>query len=128
MLNLKHYPFSSLIVVAILYLSFFTPPQTELDTIPYIDKLVHICMYGGLGTVIWLEYLWHHTHLNFRRLLVFGILLPIVMSGIIEILQSALTDNRGGDWFDLCANTIGITLAALMGYFVWQPLVKRIKK
>jgi hypothetical protein len=29
------------------YLSFFTPPQTELDNVEFIDKWVHIIMYGA---------------------------------------------------------------------------------
>ena len=44
---LRHYPFSILTVLAIGYLSFFTPPHTQLEEINNFDKLVHVCMYGG---------------------------------------------------------------------------------
>ena len=44
--TLKTYPLTLLTVAVICYLSFFTPPQTELDNISNIDKLVHTCMYG----------------------------------------------------------------------------------
>ena len=43
---LKKYPLSLVITAIILYLSFFKPPQTEINEIPYIDKVVHTCMYG----------------------------------------------------------------------------------
>ena len=37
---LKKYPLTWLIVFTILYLSFFKPPQTDMEEIPGIDKLV----------------------------------------------------------------------------------------
>lgn len=42
----RKYPVSLIIVAIIFYLSFFTPPKTDVEEIPYIDKVVHICMYG----------------------------------------------------------------------------------
>lgn len=51
---LRHYPFSILTVLAIWYLSFFTPPHTQLEEINNFDKLVHVCMYGGLSSIIWI--------------------------------------------------------------------------
>lgn len=39
---LRHYPFSILTVLAIWYLSFFTPPHTQLEEINNFDKLVHV--------------------------------------------------------------------------------------
>ena len=52
---LRHYPFSILTVLAIWYLSFFSPPHTQLEEINNFDKLVHVCMYGGLSFIIWVE-------------------------------------------------------------------------
>ena len=57
---LRHYPFSILTVLAIWYLSFFSPPHTQLEEINNFDKLVHVCMYGGLSSIIWIEYLIQH--------------------------------------------------------------------
>ena len=39
----RKYPVSLIIVAIIFYLSFFTPPKTDMEEIPYIDKVVHIC-------------------------------------------------------------------------------------
>ena len=40
------------------------------------------------------------------------------MSGVIELLQAYCTETRSGDWLDFLANTIGVALAALLG-FAW---------
>lgn len=38
------------------------------------------------------------------------------MSGLIEILQATCTGGRrSGDWLDFAANTVGVTLAAVIG-------------
>ena len=42
-------------------------PQTDMNEIPYIDKVVHTCMYGGLCLVIWFEYLRQHKSISFKR-------------------------------------------------------------
>ena len=44
MYYIRTYPLSIITIIVICYLSFFTPPQTELNNVPFIDKIVHICM------------------------------------------------------------------------------------
>ncbi len=117
---LKHYFFSLLVVMIICYLSFFTPPKTELDDVPNIDKLVHTVMYGGLCCVIWLEYLLSHKTLCRKRLVIGNLILPIFMSGVIELLQAYCTTGRSGDWWDFAANSLGVLLAWYVGYW-WLP-------
>ncbi len=63
-----NYPLSLLTVIIICYLSFFTPPKTDMEELPYIDKIVHICMYGGLSTLLWVEYLFRHRSINWKHL------------------------------------------------------------
>lgn len=120
---LKNYPLTLLIVVAIIYLSFFKPPQTDMGEIPGIDKLVHICMYGGLCFILWMEYFRIHRTIHYRKALTGGILLPIVFSGVIELAQNYCTEHRGGDWLDLAANTMGVVLSALIGYYCLRPVL-----
>lgn len=57
---IKKYPISLFIILVVVYLSFFRPPSTEIDKIPNIDKVVHICMYLGMSGMLWLEFLWAH--------------------------------------------------------------------
>ena len=120
---LKKYPMTLLVILVICYLSFFKPPQTEMETIPGIDKLVHTCMYGGLCFLLWVEYLRTHREPNSRKMFWGGIILPIAMSGIIELLQSYCTEYRGGDWMDFAANSLGVILAAMVGYYLLRPLI-----
>ena len=121
---LKKYPLSLIITAIILYLSFFKPPQTDINEIPYIDKVVHTCMYGGLCLFIWIEYLRSHKTLNRTRMIIGGIVLPIVLSGFIEYIQSQCTETRSGDWADLAANIVGVLLAALVGHYIIRPYLK----
>ena len=120
---LKKYPLTWLTIATILYLSFFKPPQTDMEEIPGIDKLVHICMYGGLCFLLWIEYLRIHSAILWKRIIIGAILLPVAFSGSIELAQSYLTEHRGGDWLDLAANTTGVLLAALVGYYILRPII-----
>lgn len=112
---LKRYPLTLLCVAAIWYLCFFKPPTTRLSHTPFIDKWVHIAMYAGTCTVLWWEYLRSHARRRGRALLAWAVAAPIMMSGLIELLQAGLTTTRSGDWWDLAANTIGVLLAAAVG-------------
>ena len=124
---LKKYPLTWLTIATILYLSFFKPPQTDMEEIPGIDKIVHICMYGGLCFLLWIEYLRTHSVIHWKRIIIGGILFPIAFSGSIELAQSYLTEHRGGDWLDLAANTTGVLLAALIGYYILRPIIWKKK-
>ena len=124
----RTYPVALLCFLLIWYLSFFTPPKTELDDVAFIDKWVHVVMYGGSCLVLWIEHLRHH-HLTKQplcrqRLLLWAWVAPILMSGLIELLQAYCTGGRrSGDWLDFAANAVGVTGAALVGWLlrkVWQ--------
>ena len=118
-IRFKKYPFSCVLIAAIWYLSlFFKAPKTPLDNVLLIDKWVHVVMYGGTFTVLWIEYIRQHQQPDYRKLLIWAFIAPIVMSGIIELLQEYCTDKRNGDWFHLLANAIGVVLAAFIGLTV----------
>ena len=119
---LKKYPLSWTVIAAIFYLSFFKPPQTDMGEIPGIDKLAHICMYGGLGLLQWIEYLRIHSTIDWKKITIGAILLPIALSECIELIQAYGTEHRGGDWLDLAANTTGVLLATLVGYYILRPI------
>ena len=122
---IRKYPFSLLVIAAIVFLSLFNPPKTKLDTVSFIDKIAHVCMYGGLELVIWIEYLRHHANLDRVRIITLGIIAPIALGGVMELAQAFLTQNRSGDWFDLVADTVGVLAGAAIGYFLLRRIISR---
>ena len=126
--RIKHYPFSCILIAAIWYLSLlFNAPETPLDNVLLIDKWVHIVMYGGTFTVLWIEYMRRHQQPNYRKLAIWAFVAPIIMSGILELLQEYCTETRQGEWLDLLANSIGVALAALIGLTLFRLRARRNK-
>lgn len=122
---IKKYPLSLLVIATILFLSLFNPPKTKLDPIPYIDKIVHVCMYGGLELVIWIEYLRHHSNLNWIKILFLGIIAPIAFGGLMEIAQMELTQGRSAEWADFLADSAGVLIGAAVGYFAIRTIFRK---
>ena len=117
---IKKYPFSDVCILLIWILSlvpFF--PETPLDNVKFIDKWVHIVMYGGTFLVLWIEYTIKHLRPDYKKLFFWGCLMPIVMGGVLELLQEYCTGgHRSGDWLDFAADALGVTLAALIGLLI----------
>lgn len=113
---LRSYPLSLLVIAAILFLSLFNPPKTKLDPITYIDKIAHICMYGGLELTIWFEYLRCHPKVDTMKIIVWALIAPIILGGLMELAQMYLTPNRSGEWADLASDSIGVLLGAVVGF------------
>ena len=125
-IRFKKYPISCVLIAAIWYLSLlFNAPETPLDDVPLIDKWVHMVMYGGTFSVLWIEYIRQHQKPDYKKLLIWAFIAPIVMSGIIELLQEYCTKTRQGEWTDLLANSIGVVLAAVIGLVLLRLHAKR---
>ena len=113
----RKYPFSTLCIALIWALS-LTPffPETPLDNVAFADKWTHFVMYGGTCAVIWWEYWRQHRRPDYEKLFFWAWLMPIVMSGVLELLQQYCTGgHRSGDWFDLAANAVGVSIGAVIG-------------
>lgn len=112
----RKYPFSLLCTAVIWVLSLMKMPEVEVPGVELADKWVHFIMYGGLCGVIWIEYLHCHRRSEYStvRLFAGAWLLPAIMGGVLELLQAYCTATRSGDWLDFAANTIGVTLAAVI--------------
>lgn len=114
---IKKYPFSLLCIVLVWYLSiwFVLPEQVELPSINFLDKWTHFVMYGGTCSVIWIEYLRHHRQLDWENIFFWAWLMPVLMGGLIELVQAYCTTNRSGEWLDWLADGVGVTLAIGVG-------------
>ena len=121
-----HYPLSVLCIIMVWILS-LTPffPETPLDNVALIDKWTHTVMYGGLACTIWGEYFSNHQHVDWEKLAFWGWLAPILMSGMLELIQEYCTmGHRNGDWLDFAANAIGASLGATVGLLVKYSWIK----
>lgn len=113
---LTKYPFSCIIVIGTWILCFMTIPETPLSSVRFIDKWTHSLIYLVLGLSISLEYLRNTKQPSPKFIIVWVWLIPIIMGGLIEILQSYCTNgNRSGEWLDFFADAIGSTIAVLIG-------------
>ena len=113
---IKKYPFSVTCICLVCILSllpFF--PETPLNNVAFIDKWVHFIMYGGTCLVIWVEYVLKHKTADYEKLFFWAWLAPVIMGGVLELMQAYCTTTRNGDWLDFAANATGVTLAGIVG-------------
>lgn len=116
--HIRKYPFSVVCIATVWVLSlvpFF--PETPFDDVQFADKWVHFIMYGGTTFIIWWEYNRRHRQQphDRRRLMLWGFLAPILMGGLLELLQAYATTTRNGDWLDFAANTVGVVIGVVIG-------------
>jgi VanZ family protein len=75
------------------------------------DKIVHVLMFLGLSGIVFFD---STRYLRFpvsKMRIFFSIFLfPIVIGGLIEIIQEYFTPSRNGDWFDFLFDVIGVIL------------------
>ena len=123
---IRHYPLTLICLAAVWYLSLLiNVPETPMNDVPFIDKWTHLVMYGGTCTVMWVEYMRCHDRLIGWKLFLYAWLGPILMSGLLELMQRYCTTNRAGEWLDFAANSTGVTLAAVIGLLMWKMRGKR---
>ena len=125
---IKRYPLSLLVVVAILYLSFFKPPKEKIIHIDNLDKLAHFCMYAGFCSVVWLEYFFSHKGISYKCAFIGAVVAPIIFSGVIEVMQGHFTTYRGMDWYDLLFNALGVIFAIFFAKYFVRPRVIAYKE
>lgn len=129
MKTLKNFKFTLFCIAIIWLLCFFTPPKTELDQITDFDKFVHMAMYAGTLGIFWIEY-WFSRRSSEQwsklKLILWSFVLPITMSGLIELLQAYCTGGRrDGDWRDFAANSIGVLIAFFLGNTLLKKLFRK---
>lgn len=126
---IKRYKLTLMTLLLILCLTFYKPTNLgRTSTIVGIDKAVHFIMYSTLCAVFWFENFRLPNVPKLRCLLFYAVLLPIVLGGLLEYLQSILTSYRDGDFDDFLFNTAGVLFAALFSLLFTRPLMRRRRK
>lgn len=123
---LRAFPFTQLCLVAIFVLCLFPIPPTPFDDVTLIDKWTHMAMYAGFTGIFWTEYWFRGQYkypLSKRQLHLVGVVIPIIIGGLIEILQATCTGgSRCGEWLDWVADTIGVFVGLLLGNLLIRKL------
>lgn len=114
----KLFPLTLLCGVGIWIVCLVPVPETPLEHVRFIDKWVHIGMYFTLTALFWTERHLHGVSLSEWRCMVWGFAAPILMSGLLELLQAYATTYRSGDWLDFAANSAGVMLGAIYGWLL----------
>jgi len=100
-------------LVNIAFLSLSPSYNLPVIHIPYIDKVVHICMYLGLSFLAcWIYDIGHH-----RVWFMYMLLATVFMYGVLmEILQRTMHNGRDFDFKDMLANLTG----AIIGLIIYK--------
>lgn len=125
---LRTYPVTLTLVIGIWIVCLIPIPETPLSDVALMDKWTHIALYFVLTSCIYWEDLKSRRPLTSKRLFIIAFLTPLLMGGLIEIVQATCTHgNRSGDWYDFLANSIGVILAQLIGILLVRYFSNRNK-
>ena len=126
--RVRKYPLSCLFILFIWTLCLAPIPDTPMSEVKFIDKWTHLVFFGGLCVLIWAEYGYQHSTFNKQKILIWIVVAPILMGGLIEIVQATCTGgNRSGDILDWVADSIGVILGQVIGIPLAQVLSKNRK-
>ncbi|MDR0370958.1 MAG: VanZ family protein [Prevotellaceae bacterium] len=120
----KIYWKSLLIFAMVLYLS-FAPSSTfdgiSIPAIPYLDKLVHFIMYAACTAVLCFDFFRQQKVVKSRTMfIIICIVLPILIGGVVELMQERFFYPRTGDWCDWLADILGVCFVQL-----FVPVLKK---
>lgn len=113
--TVKNFPLSSLLIVAIWTICIIPIPETPLSHVSMADKWTHMVMYFVLTMCVGYEMV-RNKQTSTKQLLLYAWLMPIIMGGLIELVQANCTGGRrSGEWLDFYADAFGSTIAFLIG-------------
>ena len=125
---------TAIVVCVILYATLASHPvgADELPPIPYLDKLIHAIMMGGLLSAICFDYQRMKKSESIggsrvRNVMSFGFLVVVFVIVAIasigdEYLQDAVDNGRSKEWADFVADCIGAIVAALIA----PPVIRKV--
>jgi len=113
--TVKNFPLSSLLIVAIWTICIIPIPETPLSHVSMADKWTHMVMYFVLTMCVGFEMV-RNKQTSTKQLLLYAWLMPIIMGGLIELVQANCTGGRrSGEWLDFYADAFGSTIAFIIG-------------
>lgn len=122
MFLLKNYWKSILATGIILLLSFMVPPRIHmLNQIEFKDKYAHVILYLMLSFILVWDTRRSGNRRNDLKSILICLVYPILLGGLIEILQTAFFPPRTAEWLDWAADTLG-TFAGIAVY----PIISRL--
>ena len=118
---LKYNLFAILWAVIILFLSIISGGARTNIEIGFLDKLVHLSIYGALSflLVVGLKKQYRWPRIKFKAGY-YAIGVSILYGILMEFMQLFIPD-RGADYKDMIANTLG----SILGYFIFTLIYKR---
>lgn len=126
-MKLKEHLLTILVTVIIIILSILSiPEKTPMSDFPLIDKWVHMVMYGGLAFIMWFDHVVRSGKVMSRNCVLWMVLYPIVLGGLMELVQAFFTTCRSGDWIDFEADAIGTAIGvglSLLANKLWTEKI-----
>lgn len=115
----KKYLKSILVTILILFLSFSTPSSfkklPDMNLFEHFDKVVHFFMYFLLAfMLIWESKSSYKMGIKPKVFFVICIVYPVVLGGVIEIMQKYFFPPRTAEWLDWTSNLCGVLSAWLI--------------
>jgi len=104
---------SGLFTLMIFYLSFAKSDSfKDINVINITDKTAHYLVYVAYGMVLIFDFLRKNkTAYSLLSFITFCIITPILLGGVIEIVQETFFKPRSAEWIDWLADIFGILTA-----------------
>lgn len=128
---LRHYWPTLIVLIVIIYATWVPKPvdPEDIPPIPYIDKLIHAIMMGGLTGALAFDYKRqerrHMLTLKVMTVITAGVLLFGVVD---EIVQGLLPIGRPSDPWDLVADWAGTLIGAVTAPPAVNAVVRRMRR
>lgn len=113
---IKSYPLSLTAMVAISIATFMNPISPI--NIAKFDKLMHFIAYTVTCCVFWYEYYRTRDNKQSDYLYIYAVIVPIILSGTLELLQGIFTKERQCDILDFLFNCLGILFALFLSIVI----------
>jgi len=109
------------VLFAIFVLSFMNPPSIpSVRELFSFDKIAHLIMYSGFTFVLLIDTS-ALKGVESKKLfyIYFGIVLPVFIGALTEVLQTILFAPRAAEWGDFLSDTAGVVVGWL-AFSIWQ--------